>query len=133
MVRLDEAEARHEVLRERDRTVASMQSKQRMLSVFTHLFDEPAREAIDKRLHEALTKLRAQARALALELGRAAFLAVDVEDLGRVGAGMRRLEQHLDENPSEALDVCHDLIMFLRELGELDLSNGPRPAPVEFD
>lgn len=130
MLRLENAEERHEALRERDRIIASLQSKQRMLTVFEHLLDEPAREALDARLWKALEGVRDDARKLALELARAAFLELKIDDLGRVNAQLRAIEKWLDEEPSARLDCCHDLITFLRDLREVE---GPirRPTPIE--
>lgn len=130
MIRLEDAQARYEALRERDRVVASMQSKQRMLPVFSELFDEPARDAIQQRLRQALTQLRDEARSLAVELARAVFVAIELDDLGRVGTGLRRFERYLDETPAERLDVCHDLMMFLRELDEVGQSATLRVRPA---
>lgn len=131
MIDLDAAESHYDALRERDRVVASMQSKQRMLAVFEHVLDEAAREDIAARLGQALSSLRADARALAISLGRTALVELDVDDLGRLGGNLRRLERYLDDNPSEALDACHDLLTFLREFHEVE---GPlRIVPRDRD
>lgn len=130
MLRLDEAEARYEAIRERDRVIASLQSKQRMLSVFEHLLDDDARSWVDDKLTRALEDVRSHARKLAIELARTAFIELQIDDLGRVGAQLRKLEAWLDEQPHERIDCCHDLITFLRELHEID-SPMRRPTPIE--
>lgn len=120
MIDLDAAEAHYDALRERDRVVASMQSKQRMLAVFEHVLDDAAREDVASRLTTALTSLRADAQALAIRLARAALVELDVDDLGRMTENLRRLERYLEGSPSEVLDACHDLLTFLRELHEIE-------------
>jgi hypothetical protein len=130
VIGLDEAEARYEALRERDRTVASLQSKQRMVAVFEHVLDDEAREQIRERLVAALQHVRDDARKLALELARTVLVEeLGISDLGRVGASLRKLESFLDADPSERLDTCHDLITFLRELRDIE---GP-PRRVEHE
>lgn len=123
------ARARYAALRERDRTIASMQSKQRMRPVFAHLLDESARDALNDDLRAQLSSVRKDATALALQLGRRALLEVGVDDLGRLGAALRRLEEHLHDAPAEALDACFDLMTFLDERAELWGSESWSPAP----
>jgi hypothetical protein len=131
VIGLPEAEARYEALRERDRTVASLQSKQRMIAVFEHVLDDAAREHVRERLLAALGHVRDEARKLALELARTVLVEeLGIADLGRVGSSLRKLEAYLDAEPSERLDTCHDLITFLRELREVE---GPPRRPVELD
>jgi hypothetical protein len=130
MLKLDDAEARFEALRERDRLIASLQSKQRMLTVFEHLLDDKARGDVEARLWDALERVRADARALALALARVAFVELAIEDLGRVGTQLRKLEAWLDAEPSARLDCCHDLITFLRDIREIE---GPPRRPVVLD
>lgn len=125
------ARARYAALRERDRTIASMQSKQRMRPVFAHLLDGEARDTLNESLREQLTAVRKDAAALALELGRRALLEVGVEDLGRLGAALRQLEAHLADAPAEALDACYDLLTFLDERAELWGSDSWVPAPPD--
>jgi hypothetical protein len=122
------ARARYAALRERDRTIASMQSKQRMRPVFAQLLDDPARDAVNDDLRAQLTTVRKEATALALELGRRALLELRVDDLGRLGSGLRRLEAHLQDAPAEALDACFDLLTFLDERAELWGSESWTPA-----
>lgn len=131
MKSLDEAEAIYEGLRDRDRTIASLQSKQRMVALFEHLLDDQAREAVDARLKDALTDVRDRARELALELARAAFMEVEMDDLARMTSQLRKLEAHLDEEPSARLDACSDLLVFLREIREL--KHPPRRRPRDYD
>jgi hypothetical protein len=128
MLRLEDAEARYEALRERDRVVASLQSKQRMLTVFEHLLDDPAREALEARLWAALDHVRDEAKKLALELARAALVELEVEDLGRAGARLRAIEAWLEAEPSARLDCCHDLLTFVRDLRET--RGAPRRPPA---
>ena len=68
------------------------------------------------RLWAALEGVRAQARALALELGRAVFVELAIDDLARISTQLRRFEAYLDAQPSARLDACGDLLTFLREL-----------------
>ncbi len=131
MIDPTQARARYAALRDRDRTIASMQSKQRMRPVFAHLLDGEARDALNESLREQLTEVRNDATALALDLGRRALLEVGMNDLGRLGAGLRRLEEHLQESPSEALDACFDLLTFLDERAELWGSDSWSPAPLD--
>lgn len=125
------ARARYAALRERDRTIASMQSKQRMRPVFAHLLDGDARDALSDALRDQLAEVRRDATALALELGRRALLEIGVDDLGRLGGALRRLETHLQDEPSEAIDACFDLITFLDERAELWGSESWTPAPSD--
>ena len=120
MLRLEEAEARYEALRERDRTIASLQSKQRMIPVFERLFDEPVRHSVDARLREALRAVREDARRLALELARATLVELDVDDLSRISTALERFDAWLETTPSERLDCCQDLLTFLREMKEIE-------------
>ena len=131
MKSLDEAEAIYEGLRDRDRTIASLQSKQRMVALFEHLLDDEAREAVDARLKDALADVRDRARELALELARAAFMEVEMDDLARMTSQLRKLEAHLDAEPSARLDACSDLLVFLREIREL--KHPPRRRPRDYD
>lgn len=131
MIDATQARARYSALRERDRTIASMQGKQRMRPVFTPLFDTEARDALDQALREQLAAVRKDATALALDLGRRALLEAGVEDLGRLGGALRRLETYLHEEPSEALDACFDLLTFLDERAALWGSDSWSPAPLE--
>jgi hypothetical protein len=126
VLRLEEAEARYEALRERDRTIASLQSKQRMIPVFERLLDEPARSAVDVRLRAALDAVREEARKLALELARATLVEVEVDDLSRISAALERFGAYLEATPSERLECCGDLLTFLREMKELDRPPRPR-------
>ncbi len=129
MIDPEQARTRYAELRERDRTIASMQTKQRMRPAFTHLLDQTARDELNDALRERLAEVRRDASALALELGRRALLELGVEDLGRLGGGLRQLEAHLSSAPSDALDACFDLITFLDERCELWESDGWHRAP----
>src|SRR5688572_6089447 len=100
---LDEADALYHGLRERDRTIASLQSKQRMVTLFEHLLDRPARDAVAARLAAGLDEVRKQARALALELARAALLELDIQDLPRIAELERSFAAHLDAEPAARL------------------------------
>lgn len=124
---IEELEGRYDALRERDRTIASLQSKQRMVTTFEHVLDEPARERVDQRLHDALDRVRDDARELALELARAVFVEVAIDDLARITTLRRRFEAHLDEHAHLRLDACGDLLVFLRDLREVDGPLRPRP------
>jgi hypothetical protein len=128
MLRLDEAEARYEALRERDRTIASLQSKQRMIPVFERLLDDAARASVDARLRAALDRVREEARRLALELARATLVELEVDDLSRISAALEQFGAYLDATPSERLECCQDLLTFLRDIKELD-----RPPRVRSD
>ncbi|MBL4683132.1 MAG: hypothetical protein JKY37_00970 [Nannocystaceae bacterium] len=128
---LDEAEGIYDGLRERDRTIASLQSKQRMVTLFQDVLDDTARETIDVRLRAALDDVRTRARELALELARIAFLEIEIDDLARISAQLRRLETHLDDEPSARLDACSDLLVFLREMREL--REPPRRRAREYE
>lgn len=131
MLSLEELEGRYDALRDRDRTIASLQSKQRMVTTFEHLLDPDAREQIDGRLREALDHVRAQARTLAVELARAVFVELAIDDLSRIAAQMRRFEAHLDQEPSARLEACGDLLTFLREFRETHAPIRPRPRMVD--
>jgi hypothetical protein len=126
---LDDAEALYHGLRERDRTIASLQSKQRMVAMFDHLLDADARTEVEQRLAAALDDVRARARALALELARSALLELEIDDLPRIGELERRFATHLDSEPGMGLDCCGDLLTFLKELREL--RHPPRARPPE--
>lgn len=115
---LEDLEARYDALRDRDRTIASLQSKQRMVTTFEHLLDDAAREQIEQHLLQALEQVRASASALALDLARAAFVELSIDDLARISGQLRTFEAYLDANPAERLDACADLLTFLRELRE---------------
>ena len=130
MQSLDELEGRYDALRDRDRTIASLQSKQRMISTFTELLDEPAREQVDQQLREALEVVRDHARTLALVLARAVFVELSIDDLARISTQLRRFEAHLDEDPHMRLEACGDLLTFLRDLREID---GPLRARPRHD
>jgi hypothetical protein len=130
---LESAEALYLGLRERDRTVASLLSKQRMVGLFDHLFDDSARETVQTRLRRATEELRSQARALALELGRAALLELEIDDLPRIAELERRLAAHLDDHPTERLECCGDLVTFIKELRELRHPPRPRAPDGDFD
>ena len=130
MIRLDEAETRYEALRERDRVIASLQSKQRMLPLFGHLLDPPARRDVDRRLEQALAAVRDEARRLAIELARTVFVELEVDDLVRINAQLRAFGTYLDENAHERLDACHDLLTFLRDMRELQT---PPRRPTALD
>lgn len=125
------ARARYAALRERDRTIASMQSKQRMRPVFAHLLGDEAQEALAESLREQLCSLRKDATALALELGRRALLETGADDFSQIGASLRRLQEHLEDAPAEALDACFDLLTFLDERAELWGSDSWSPAPLD--
>ena len=127
MLPLEELEGRYDALRDRDRTIASLQSKQRMISTFELLLDEPAREQIDAQLRRALEHVRDLARSLAMELARGVFVELAIDDLARITSQLRRFEAHLDEEPSTRLEACGDLLTFLRELRETDAPIRPRP------
>ncbi len=127
MLPLEELEGRYDALRDRDRTIASLQSKQRMIGTFELLLDEPAREQIDTQLRGALDHVRDLARGLAMELARAVFMELAIDDLARITSQLRRFEAHLDEEPSARLEACGDLLTFLRELRETDAPIRPRP------
>lgn len=127
MQSLEELEGRYDALRDRDRTIASLQSKQRMIPTFEHMLDDEARARVNERLREALDHVRTLARALALELARAVFLELDIDDLARISTQLRRFEAHLDQQPSGRLEACGDLLTFLRELRETDAPLRPRP------
>lgn len=131
MKSLEEAEAVYEGLRERDRTIASLQSKQRMVPMFQHLLDDDARQAIDTRLRAALDDVRDRARALAVELARMAFVDIELDDLSRMSGQLRKLEAYLDDEPPARLDACSDLLVFLREIREL--RHPPRKIPRDYD
>lgn len=120
VLRIDEAEARYEALRERDRTIASLQSKQRMIPVFEHLLDDGARTSVDVRLRAALDAVREDARRLALELARATLLEAEVDDLSRISTALDRFGAYLDAHPSERLECCQDLLTFLRDMKEIE-------------
>jgi hypothetical protein len=128
VLRLEEAELRYEALRERDRVIASLQSKQRMIPVFEHLLDDEARKFIDERLRKSLDAVRDDARRLALDLARAAFVELEIDDLMRITDQLKAFGVHLDETPSERLECCQDLLTFLREMREL---KHPPRAPIE--
>lgn len=123
---LEDLEARYDALRERDRVIASLQSKQRMVATFEFVLDTAAREHVDTHLQEALDGVRAQARTLAIELARAVFVELDIDDLARISAQLRRFEAHLDERPPARLDTCSDLLTFLRDLRETSAPIRPR-------
>jgi hypothetical protein len=131
MLPLEQLEGRYDALRERDRTIASLQSKQRMITTFEHLLDDKLREQIDVRLRAALSHVRDQARALALELARTVFVELVIDDLARIAAQLRRFEAHLDDEPAGRLEACGDLLTFLRELRETAAPLRPRPRPVD--
>jgi hypothetical protein len=124
---LEELEGRYDALRDRDRTIASLQSKQRMVATFEHVLDGPARARVVERLRQALDHVRTLARALALELARAVLMELAIDDLVRINAQLRRFEAYLDEQPSTRLDACGDLLTFLRELRETEAPLRPRP------
>jgi hypothetical protein len=128
---LEELEGRYDALRDRDRTIASLQSKQRMISTFDHVLDPQAREEVEERLRQALERVRALARALALEVARAVFVELAIDDLARIRAQLRRFEAYLDGEPAARLDACGDLLTFLRELRETDAPLRPRPRLSE--
>ncbi len=128
---LEQLEGRYDALRDRDRTIASLQSKQRIVSTFAHVLDDDARARVEERLLEALDHVRVQARALALELARAVFVELAIDDLARITTLLRRFEAHLDEQPSARLDACGDLLTFLRELRETDAPLRPRPRSLD--
>jgi len=131
MLPLEELEGRYDALRDRDRTIASLQSKQRMMNTFEHLLDDPAREQIDAELRRALDLVREHARALAIELARAVFVDLSIDDLARISAQLRRFTAHLDQEPSTRLEACGDLLTFLRELREIEAPLRPRPRSSE--
>lgn len=131
MLPLEELEGRYDALRDRDRTIASLQSKQRMITTFEHLLDHDARRQIDTQLRDALDHVRERARALALELARAVFLELAIADLARITTQLRRFESYLDQEPSTRLEACGDLLTFLRELRETDAPIRPRPRISE--
>ena len=124
---LEGLEGRYDALRERDRTIASLQSKQRMVKTFEYLLDDDARQRIDDRLGYALDHVRDLARDLAIELARATFVELAIDDLARITAQLRLFEAQLDEEPSCRLDACGDLLTFLREFRETDTPIRPRP------
>lgn len=124
---LDDAEALYHGLRERDRTIASLQSKQRMVALFDHLLDRKAREVVNTRLSTALDEVRKQARGLALELARAALLELDIQDLSRIAELERSFAAYLDAEPASRLECCGDLVTFLKEIRELRHAIKPRP------
>ncbi len=128
---LEELEGRYDALRDRDRTIASLQSKQRMIATFDSMLDDEARQQVEARTQQALADVREQARALALQLARAVYLDLAIDDLARINTQLRRLEAHLDEEPSNRLDTCGDLLTFLRELRELDEPLRSRPRPID--
>ncbi|MCA9709417.1 MAG: hypothetical protein KDK70_26485 [Myxococcales bacterium] len=127
MLPLEELEGRYDALRDRDRTIASLQSKQRMMTTFEHVLDGEARTQIDARLRAALDHVRSLARALAVELARAVFVELAIDDLARITGQLRRFEAYLDEEPSARLEACGDLLTFLRDLRETDAPLRPRP------
>lgn len=131
MLPLEELEGRYDALRDRDRTIASLQSKQRMIATFEHLLDDLAREQIDTHLRDSLDQVRDLARSLALELARAVYMELGIDDLARITTQLRRFEHHLDEEPSTRLEACGDLITFLREMRETDAPIRPRPRPLD--
>jgi hypothetical protein len=131
MQRIEELEGRYDALRERDRTIASLQSKQRMLSTFEHVLDDDARGSIEEHLRQSLRQLRELARTLALDLARAIYVELAIDDLARINALLRRFESHLDDNPAVRLDACGDLLTFLRDLRETQAPVRPRPRHDE--
>ncbi len=132
MIDPDLARARYDFLRECDRTIASMQSKQRMRPVFEHLLDAAARDALDADLRARLTALRQEASALARALARRALLELGVDDLGRIGPSLKRLDGYLAAEPSEALDVCFDLLTFLEQREEVFVQLQSPPPPIDL-
>lgn len=124
---LEELEGRYDALRDRDRTIASLQSKQRIVSTFEHVLDDQARADVDTHLWQALETVRALARALALELARAVFVELAIDDLARISTQLRLFEAFLDAQPSARLEACGDLLTFLRELRETSTPLRPRP------
>ena len=130
MMELEEAEAVFDGLRERDRMIASLQSKQSMVGLFERLFDDRARDHVGQRLRDALDDVRARARMLAIDLAKAAFFEIDVDDISRISTRLRALEAHLDDTPSARLEVCADLLVFLREMREL--RHPPRKLPRDY-
>lgn len=124
---LDDAEALYHGLRERDRTIASLQSKQRMVALFDHLLDRKAREAVTARLAASLDEVRKQARGLALDLARAALLELDIQELPRIAELERNFASYLDAEPAARLECCGDLVTFLKDLRELRHPPKPRP------
>ena len=125
---LSELEREYDILREKDRLVASLMSKQRMVPVFRHLFDESAQATVDAELTSVLETLRQQARELAVELARMAFVELDLQDLSRISTRMRAFERWLDEQPAERLDCCRDLLTFLGDRRAL-----ADPKPPSYD
>jgi hypothetical protein len=126
---LDEAEALYQGLRDRDRTIASLQSKQRMVAMFDHLLDDQARADLDERLRAAQQQLRDKAKALAVELARAALLELELDALPRIAELERKFAEHLASAPGEALEMCGDLVTFLKEMREL--RHPPRARPPD--
>ena len=126
---LDDAEALYHGLRDRDRTIASLQSKQRMIALFEHLLDDDARDKVQTRLAKALDEVRARARELAVELARAALLELELDALPRIAQLERQFATHLDAHPADALELCGDLLTFLKEMREL--RHPPKARPPE--
>ncbi len=126
---LDDAEALYHGLRDRDRTIASLQSKQRMIALFEHLLDDEARDKVQARLAKSLHEVRTRARELAVELARAALLELELDALPRIALLERQFAAHLDGHPAEALELCGDLITFLKEMREL--RHPPKARPPE--
>ncbi|MEM9452626.1 MAG: hypothetical protein AAGF11_00505 [Myxococcota bacterium] len=131
MLPLEELEGRYDALRDRDRTIASLQSKQRMINTFEHLLDSDARTQIEAQLRDALDHVRTLARTLALELARTVFVELAIDDLARITTQLRQFEHYLDQEPSNRLEACGDLLTFLRELRETDAPIRPRPRLSE--
>lgn len=118
------AHTEYEALRERDRTIASMQSKQHMRPVFAQLFDDAAQAEVSAMLDEQLAAVRDKACTLATTLARRVLIEIGIDDLSRLGAGLQRLDTFLTSTPHEALDVCFDLLTFLDS--HTLLRDGPR-------
>lgn len=124
---VEELEAQLDRVRERDRVAASLHGKQRMIEVFTHVFDDEAREDVDTRLKDVFAELREQARTIAIELAKHAYVELGIDDLVRINAGLSALETWLDEEPSERISCCQDLLTFIKDLRAVE-GRGPLPS-----
>jgi hypothetical protein len=126
---LEQLEAQLDRIRERDRVAASLHGKQRMMEVFSRLFDDEAREDVDTRLKDVFAELRDEARTVAVELAKHAYVEMGIDDLARINAGLSALEKWLDAEPSERIACCQDLLTFITDLRAVE-GRGPLPSEL---